>query len=65
MFSSAETYRSQAKEIAELADRAEDPAVKAELEALAERFRRLAEYVEDHRQGAAYSPVGLRSHQQR
>jgi hypothetical protein len=65
MSSSAETYRSQAREIADLAERAEDPSVKAELMALAERFRRLADYVDGHSHGAASLPLGLRPYDQR
>lgn len=58
---SAEAYRDQAREIAALAERAEDLTVRAELLALAERFWRLAEYVDTHSPGAAFSPLGLPS----
>jgi sirohydrochlorin ferrochelatase len=53
MAHNAETYRQQAREIAALAENAEDPAIRAELLALAERFWRLAEYLDNReRQGA-------------
>jgi hypothetical protein len=50
MEGSAEAYREQARKIVELAEKADEPAVRAELFALAERFRRLADYIEGQRQ---------------
>jgi hypothetical protein len=50
---SAETYRKQAREIAALAENAEDPSIRAELLALAERFWRLAEYLDNRDQQSA------------
>ena len=64
MSGSAETYRDQAKEIAELAEHADDPSVRAELLALAERFKRLAEYVETHGP-SAFPAFGLAAHDRR
>lgn len=53
MSTASDTYRKQAREIATLAENAEDPAIRAELLALAERFWRLAEYLDNREQQSA------------
>ena len=56
----SEEYRQQAREIAELAEKAEDPAVRSELFTLADRFRRLADYVADRiRDAHSFRLLGL------